>query len=181
MAADLSVGYKELREKKKEEEKIRRQAYFSPVTSDAKRRSSARSYEAYLHASEHDKAVSGRAPARIRGSWRAVCLAAIVMNNATGPETSITKLNMLNWIRKQRPGLAENVPEYVGMQLASLCRDKIIVSCKMPRPEGGYLTPGRKEVAYYALEGAEEMLPSFEQVLLVSFGPSPFVFLQDPY
>jgi hypothetical protein len=123
-------------DKRKEEERRRRQLSFSMVTADAKRRPAVRTDEDYV-LNYDDRFMSGRGPARrLRASWRAVSLAAVVMCNATSEATAQPKTRLLEWIRTTRPGLPDDLAVYVGMQLANLCRDKLLAAFRAPNPPG---------------------------------------------
>jgi len=57
-------------------------------------------------------------------------------------------------------------PEYLGLQLANMCRDKTVA---VVRNTSQVLAdtpskPGRPEALYYALPGSSEMLPAVDQI-----------------
>ena len=71
------------------------------------------------------------------------------------------------WIGEQRPGLASVGADVVGAGLSSLCRDGAVDTRRAPRRLG--LAPGaRRELLYYAKEGAAETLPDEDP-----FPPTP--------
>ena len=109
------------------------------VPMDAKRRPAVRTDDDYI-LNYDERFISGRGGSvqqrRLRGSWRAVSLAAVVMCNATSEETALPKTRLMQWIRAAKAGLPDDLAVYVGMQLANLCRDKLLVAFRAPPVPG---------------------------------------------
>ena len=89
---------------KQEEDRRRRQSSFSlEVTTEKRSRRQVQDNDYVLNYDELLGGRGGGAGRKMRGSWRAVTLYGLVAMNATSVQTSITKQELIGWIRREKP------------------------------------------------------------------------------
>ncbi len=98
---------------------------------------------------------------KMRGSWRATCLHAVLQLKATSPESAVLKKDIVEWIHEAKPEvMIGQEPFYLGIHLSNLVRDGILASFQPVRDvwdESGF-GKGRQAHMYYAVEGAGDKL-----------------------
>ena len=176
----LEQEFQAVLEVRKEDERRRRQESFSLEINSPSRRtytsmqSGGVSIAAEVWGSPREVPASRR---KMRGSWRAACLYAVLQLNATTPATGVTKKEMIDFIRRAKPEVlgGDDAPFYLGIHMSNLVRDGILASfqpgrdtraspvaadaaAEEQREEAYGFGKGRREHMYYAVEGAAQRL-----------------------